>query len=143
MIVVDSLQSWAESLADGAGEYETLNGAVKALRLLAHGLNAPILFISERNRDSMKSGGLNAGAGSRKIEYGAETVFDLDRDMEAPQNGAGEVEITLRVVKNRHGAAGMALPLLFNGALQQFRELDSSEAVARVAAQPKKKERNL
>ncbi|RYG53778.1 hypothetical protein EON80_32355, partial [bacterium] len=111
LIVVDSLQSWAESLPQEGGEYETLNSAVKVLRQMAHLLDAPILFVSERNRDSMKSGGLNAGAGSRKIEYGAETVFDLDRDMDARADGAGEVDITLRIAKNRHGAAGVALPL--------------------------------
>jgi len=145
LIVVDSLQSWSESLAGEAGEYETLNLAVKALRTLAHELNAPILFISERNRDSMKSGGLNAGAGSRKIEYGAETVLDLDRDMDAQQNGAGEVDILLRVAKNRHGAAGVALPLKFNGALQQFRALDTEETVERAHAKASVKavKRNL
>jgi replicative DNA helicase len=141
LIVVDSVQSWAEGLAGGAGEYEALNEGVKSLRDLAHGLNAPILFVSERNRASMKEGGLNAGAGSRKIEYGAETVFDLERDMDAQGDGAGEVEITLRIAKNRHGAAGVALPLKFNGALQSFRELSTEEAVDRAKAKATKKER--
>lgn len=143
LIVVDSVQSWAEGLAGGAGEYEALNEGVKSLRALAHGLNAPILFVSERNRASMKDGGLNAGAGSRKIEYGAETVFDLERDMDAQGDGAGEVEITLRIAKNRHGAAGVALPLKFNGALQRFRELSTEEAVDRAKTKTTKKERNL
>jgi replicative DNA helicase len=127
LIVIDSLQSWAETVApDGTGsEYETLNTGLLTLRNLAHTLRAPILFISERNRKSMESGGLNAGAGSRKIEYGAETVFDLDRNMEAQPNGAGEYEITLRLAKNRHGTVGVPIPLLFNGALQQFRENDT------------------
>jgi replicative DNA helicase len=132
LIVIDSLQTWAESLGAGAaGEYEILNAGIAGLRKVAHDLRAPILFISERNRrgNETTSGGLNSGAGTRKIEYSAETVFDLDRDMGRPQDGAGEFELTLRIVKNRHGSIGVPIPLLFNGALQQFRELNTREAV--------------
>jgi replicative DNA helicase len=127
LIVVDSLHSWAEGLGDGtgAGEYEILNAGLKALRELAHSLKCPVLFVAERNRDSMKSGGQSAGAGTRKIEYGTETVFDLDRDMNAKEDGAGEFEISLRLVKNRHGSVGKTIPLQFNGALQRFREAQS------------------
>jgi replicative DNA helicase len=132
LVIVDSLQSWAEGERDAAAEasrgaiagseYESLNSAVKALRNVAHALKCPVLFISERNRDSMKSGGLNAGAGTRKIEYGTETVIDLDRDLDEEADGAGEVPITLRLSKNRHGAAGKKIPVVFHGALQRFRE---------------------
>ncbi|RYG56947.1 hypothetical protein EON80_28785 [bacterium] len=138
LIVIDSLQSWAEGLAhiskdeggfDGKGEYESLNFAIQVLRTFAQTIQQPVLFISERNRDSMKSGGLSAGAGSRKIEYGTETVFDLDRDVEAQGNSAGEVPVALTLSKNRHGTPGVKIPLFFNGALQSFRELTSLEAV--------------
>lgn len=144
LVVVDSLQSWSESLADGAGEYETLNLAVKALRGIAHDLGAPVLFVSERNRASMKDGGLNAGAGSRKIEYGAESILDLDCE-KVQFDGAGEREVVLRIAKNRHGEAGMGLPLKFNGALQTFRALESQEALERANAKAKttKTGRNL
>ncbi len=150
LVVIDSLQSWTEGLAGfdeggnaitdfrGAGEYEALNFALKALRGLAHELEAPVLFVSEQNRDGMKSGGLNAGAGTRKIEYGAETIFDLCREMNTQSDGAGEVEIKLRLAKNRHGAAGLEVPLKFNGALQRFRELGTSEAVERATARAAK-----
>jgi replicative DNA helicase len=128
LIVIDSLQSWAEGLGDatGAGEYEILNAGLKALRELAHSLKCPVLFVSERNRDSMKSGGQSAGAGTRKIEYGTETVFDLDRDMSDKEDGAGEFSIALKLVKNRHGSVGKSIPLQFNGALQRFREVPSA-----------------
>lgn len=145
LIVLDSLQSWAESQDGKEGEYETLNKAVKVLRALAHGLNAPILFTSERNRDSMKTGGLNAGAGSRKIEYGAETVIDLDRIMKEQANGAGEVPVTLSIAKNRHGSIGVEIPLMLNGALQLFRELETAENIERATdiSQYGKKDRNI
>lgn len=137
LVVIDSLQSWAEGLAEasGAGEYETLNAGIKKLRELAHALRCPVAFISERNReankDKSKGSGLNAGAGTRKIEYGTETVFDLDRNMDEPENGEGEFEITLRLAKNRHGSIGKPLPFRFNGALQRFREGDKNASGSR------------
>jgi replicative DNA helicase len=127
LVVIDSLHSWALRLASGLPEYEALNVAISDLQSLAHALKCPILAISERNRDSMKSGGLNAGAGTRKIEYSGETVIDLHRDGETKDDGAGEVPIKLTLSKNRHGAAGKPLPLRFHGALQRFRQLQDDE----------------
>jgi replicative DNA helicase len=120
LVVVDSLHSWSEGLSSGAAEYEALNEAVAHLRRLSHALRCPVLVVSERNRDSMNSGGMNAGAGTRKIEYGAETVIDLARDMKVKEDGAGDVAVTLKLVKNRHGAAGREVGLKFNGAMQKF-----------------------
>ncbi len=123
LIVVDSLHSWAQGTApDGANEYEALNAGVSGLQRLASRLGCAVLVVSERNRDSMKSGGINAGAGTRKIEYGAETVIDLERDTKQAEDGGGEVEIKLTLAKNRHGTAGKPMALRFNGALQRFTE---------------------
>jgi len=120
LVVVDSVHSWAEGAGVEASEYETLGAAILGLRSLSHTLSCPVLAVSERNRDAMKGGGLSAGAGTRKIEYGAETVIDLTRDMTRRDDGAGEVEITLKLAKNRHGAAGRELPFSFHGAKQEF-----------------------
>lgn len=122
LIIVDSLHSWALRLASGLSEYEALNVAIADLQTLAHSLKCPILVVSERSRSAMQSGGLNAGAGTRKIEYSGETVIDLNREPGAKTDGAGEVEIKLTLSKNRHGAAGKPLDLRFNGALQRFTE---------------------
>ena len=123
LIVVDSLHAWAESaLATGATEYDTLNVALLSLKRLASDLGCPILAIAERNRGAMQAGGLSAGAGSRKIEYGAETVLDLERGEAARDDFAGEVEVKAKLCKNRHGAAGRSVPLKFHGALQRFQE---------------------
>ena len=70
----------------------------------------------------MSGGGLSAGAGTRKIEYGAETVLDMERDADKREDAAGEVEISVKFAKNRHGAAGKKVKLYFHGALQKFRE---------------------
>lgn len=122
LIVVDSVHSWAEGAPIDASEYDTLNAALLSLRQLAHQLNCPILAVAERNRDNMKGGGLSAGAGTRKIEYGAETVLDLTREMEKREDFAGEVEVRMKFAKNRHGAAGKGIDFKFHGALQRFSE---------------------
>jgi replicative DNA helicase len=122
LIVVDSVHSWAESAPHGAQEYESLNDGLAALRALSHQLTCPVLAVAERNRGSMKEGGLSAGAGTRKIEYGAETVIDLQRDEQAREDGAGEVPVVAKFSKNRNGAAGKSVRLKFNGALQRFQE---------------------
>jgi replicative DNA helicase len=124
LIVIDSLHSWAGGLGLGLPEYEALNAAVGGLQRLSRRLSCAILIVSERNRDSMKSGGdgINSGAGTRKIEYGAETVISLERTKDKI-DGAGEVEVTLKLAKNRHGAAGKPIDLKFNGALQRFCEV--------------------
>jgi replicative DNA helicase len=93
-------------------------------------LNAPVLIVTERNRASADAGGVNAAAGSRKVEYGAETVTGLYRETEkdengrvrpAPFNAAGEVAAHVVLEKNRHGAGGR-VNLRFHGALQRFTE---------------------
>jgi replicative DNA helicase len=61
-------------------------------------------------------------AGSRKFEYGGESVLSLSRDKDAAGDAAGDAPVTLLIEKNRNGAPGKKIKLLFNGALQRFRE---------------------
>jgi replicative DNA helicase len=122
LIVLDSLHAWAETFPGGATEYDALNLAISTLRGVAHRLGASVLAVCERNRATMDGGGLSSGAGTRKIEYGAELILDLRRDLTAKQSGAGEVEVRVDLAKNRHGAPGEAARLMFSGALQSFRE---------------------
>jgi replicative DNA helicase len=125
LIVIDSIHAWADSApGDGGSEYERLNAAVAALRGLAQQLACPVLGIAERNRGAMAGGGLSASAGSRKFEYSGESVWDLSRADDTSPNAAGEVEVTLKLVKNRNGAPNRTVRLLFHGALQRWREAD-------------------
>ncbi len=96
------------------------------LRQIALRQSSPILCMAERNRAAMTRGGLNAAAGTRQFEYGCETMRDLERKEDEKEDANGDVPITLRLVKNRHGACGRQVKLLFHGALQQFREEESS-----------------
>jgi replicative DNA helicase len=120
LIVVDSVHSWAEAAPVDVDEYTALNDGLAALRRIARNLNCPVLAIAERNRAKMSAGGLDASAGSRRFEYGAESVLALNRDKD--EGADGEAKVTLTIEKNRNGAAGKRLPLLFNGALQRFTE---------------------
>ena len=123
LVVIDSIHSWVDAAPSMLTEYERLNAGLAALRGLAANLNCPVLCIAERNRAGMQSGGVNAGAGSRKIEYGAESVIELNRDADAAPDSNGEVDVSLRFSKNRNGSAGRSVELRFNGALQRYREV--------------------
>jgi replicative DNA helicase len=123
LIVVDSVHSWTEGLgSDGASEYDALNFSLASLRRLSSQLACPILAVAERNRVAMDKGGLSAGAGTRKLEYGAESLWDLKRQAEEREDAEREVSVSLVLEKNRNGAPGKRVPLKFKGATQTFRE---------------------
>lgn len=132
LIVVDSLHSWVDGWGSEGSEYDRLNAGLTSLRQMAASLKCPILAIAERNRQSMRGGGMSAGAGTRKIEYGSETVFDLswtkdgknsDEPAEAPPvDGNGEVPLVVTLSKNRHGTPGKSVPLRFHGGFQRYAE---------------------
>jgi replicative DNA helicase len=122
LVAVDSIHSWAQESGAALSEYDNLNAHLGALRRVAAQLRCPILGIVERNRANMANGGLSAGAGTRRIEYGSETVVGLavDEGPNAPVLPGGQTPITIAVEKNRHGAAGARLKAIFSGPLQQF-----------------------
>ncbi len=123
LLVIDSVHSWAESRVPAGMEIrEAINAALATLRGLASELGCPILAIAERNRASMKGGGLAASAESRKFEYSAETVLDLQRDPEKRPDAYGKVPVTVDFAKNRNGVAGKKVNLVFFGAVQRFEE---------------------
>jgi replicative DNA helicase len=104
-----------------------VNYALAALRALASGLSCAVLAVAERNRANMERGGLSASSGSHRIEYGAETVLGLSRkgkeSEEATPHASGEVDVILRIEKNRNGAHGKPLQLRFHPALMRFAEV--------------------
>lgn len=124
LVVLDSLHTWSDAAPRPfATEYDSLNAAVDELRRLAGRLAAPVLAIAERNRANMTSSGQSAGAGTRKLEYQADTVLALQReDADWREDAAGEYAVSVKVAKNRNGATGPKVRLAFHGALQSFRE---------------------
>lgn len=123
LLVVDSLHTWTRGGSGGLNEYEALNQNLLSLQRLCHQLECPALVVCEQSRAAIAGGGgVNSGAGSRSIEYGAEIVFDLQASKEV--DGMGEKSVQLIIAKNRHGATGPIVRLQFNGALQRFKESD-------------------
>jgi hypothetical protein len=122
LILIDSVHSWAEGAFGDQPEYEALGQAVLTVRHLASTLACPVVGIAERNRGAMEKGGLSASAGSRKFEYGAESVLDLTKKKDATPDAAGELEVVLSIEKNRNGVVGRKFDLKFHGALQRFTE---------------------
>lgn len=124
LIVLDSAHSWSQRLPAEVTEYDRLNLALETLAAMAHQLGCPVLVIAERNRTAMHSGGMSASAGSRRFEYQAESVLELNREKGEVFRANGEVSVTLLITKNRHGPAGKSFQLQFHGAFQRFRETD-------------------
>lgn len=124
LIVFDSVHSWSVAGGGDLTEYDRLGAALEALRALAGQLGCPVLAIAERNRATMKEGGLHAGAGHRGLEYAAESMVGLDVDDKTSAPSADEKVIKLEIVKNRHGALHKGLKVAFHGALQRFRDLE-------------------
>lgn len=120
LVVIDSLQSWVEGVLSDASEYEALGEGIARLRQIAHEAGVPVFLMCERNRESMKNGGLSAGAGTRKIEYSAESVIDLSCADDAREDVHGAKDVRLRLTKNRHGTVGKSLEFQFVGRLQSF-----------------------
>jgi hypothetical protein len=89
---------------------------------MAARLQAPVLLLAERNRASMNNGGVNSGAGNRRIEYRSESVWDLNRKDGHKENAAGGVEVELTLDKNRNGSPGRKIDLVFTGSLQRYQE---------------------
>lgn len=127
LLVVDSVHSWSEAARDRElTEYDRLDVHLSVLRALAGELGCPVLAIAERNRVSMREGGLHASAGNRAFEYAAESVLSLDVDEKTPAPAADERVVRLTLAKNRNGPARAGLKLAFHGALQRFRDLEAA-----------------
>lgn len=132
LVVVDSIHAWAPGWCADDSEYEYLASAVGALRQIGTVLRCTVLGIAERNRAARKTGGQDASAGHRIFEYSAESVLELNREMtknadtgqmeEVMPDANGDVNVTLRISKSRHGAQGHKVNLRFNGGFQSWGE---------------------
>jgi hypothetical protein len=140
LAVVDSAHTWAGGVPEYSGvpEYDRLNVALDDLKLLSKTLDAPVLVVAERNRASMAGGGQSSSAGSRKFEYVAETMMELDYT-KGDKSGENEIavdhpkfgrsmwrEVTLTISKNRHGRT-TRIPLLWHGAMQCYIDGDTRQ----------------
>ena len=127
LVAIDSLHVWARSLMRGQGnEFEIVSEGTARATELASILDAPIIALCHRNRESNKrvdGAGLHAAKGSGDIEYESWSVLDLHRDMEKRENANGEVPVIMRFYKNRSNGITPPVETMFSGRLQSFRGL--------------------
>ena len=133
LIVVDSVTDWAMSTANSipdsmaeSDERVIAERALNGLKSLTSDLSGAVLAIAHRNRAGQGAGGsnrLHAAKGSGRYEYIAESVFDLDRDTGQEPDKEHRTEAKLTLLKNRHGGAGIEIPLYFEGRVQTFTEV--------------------
>lgn len=124
-LVVDSLQTWSRTLTGNrpATDYELISIGVMALARLECKHPVSVLAISHRNRAGQERGGMFAGKGSGDIEYAADTLMELlPAELDSSGHAAvGELDVDLRILKNRRGPAGAVIKLKFDGDHQRFR----------------------
>jgi replicative DNA helicase len=113
-------------IAAGSNEYTATSAGVSALQRVAAEPGCSVLVISEQNRSSMGTDRQEAGADSRAIEYGAETVIALSRDASIREDENYEVPVTATIAKTRVGSPGTTIDLRFCGRFMRFREGDGS-----------------
>lgn len=124
LVVIDSIQAWAkatEASGSNNSEYDQISRGVRALVEFSSSARLPILGIAQRNRAGQERGGLFASKGTGDIEYCAETVLELGRGKDDRQDASGDVNVTVEILKNRHGSTGAEICLKFNGSRQTFR----------------------
>lgn len=122
LVVIDSLHSWARGIQ--GEEYARLELAIDALLHVAARVAVPVLAIAEQTKEANRQGaaaGALASAGHRAIGYGAESVLSLNAADEMP-DAYGERPVTLKLDKNRNGAAGQEVKLKFHGGYMRFTE---------------------
>jgi replicative DNA helicase len=129
LIVVDSVTEWAhyamsedKVMAVGLNDFSIAEGAINGLKQVAENLSCPVLAIVHRNRvgQGRDADRLHAAKGTGRYEYISESVWDLERDTKKEPDENGCTRATLTILKNRYGATGLSLPLMFEGRLQKF-----------------------
>jgi replicative DNA helicase len=123
LLVLDSLSTWVDGMRmdTEVSEYNAISEGVTKLRDLANELQISVILIAERNRASMKDGGLSSVAGSRRVEYGSDLVIALDVNADASDPHGVSKAIDLRILKNRNGYTS-SLTYNFVGSLMQWAE---------------------
>jgi replicative DNA helicase len=128
LIIVDSVTEWAplatmnEAALSGGSEYSLTESAVNGLRSLASALHCPLIAIAHRHRagQGKDADRLHSAKGTGRYEYISESVWDLNRDFKVPADRDGRVPAELVILKNRHGATGTTIHMMFEGRLQKF-----------------------
>lgn len=125
LIVVDYLQLVSGSRsAKGVSRQEQVAEISRGLKLLAKELHVPVVALSQLSRDVERGNRrplLSDLRESGAIEQDADCVMFIHREGDAQGQGdAGALDCELIIAKQRNGASGCAIPLVFLGGYTRF-----------------------
>ena len=121
LVVVDYLQLFTLPKAGRMNREQVVGEMARQFKEMAHGLDVPILLLSQLSRDHKKTKrppNMHDLRESGAIEAHADAIIMLDRDEES-----GDEETIVYIRKNRHGIRGRGRLKFCNGA--KFEEYEA------------------
>jgi replicative DNA helicase len=130
LIVIDYLQLLRSS-RNRVNRYEEITEISGALKRLAKEADAPILLLSQMNREIEKrSGGFPQNSDLRdsgSIEQDADVILFLTKDPDGEDDAEKKRALRLTISKNRNGPAGFTLKIKFDPRTYHFIDVDETE----------------
>lgn len=124
VVILDYLQIVPpEAEGKALTEKQNMDRVIVELKRLSRDLNAPVIAISSFNRASYDNAALSSFKESGCIEYTADVVLGLERGRLEGQEAPSPAAITVKVLKNRHGARSNQAALHFYGEFSFFDDL--------------------
>jgi replicative DNA helicase len=127
LVVIDHLQIFPTEKPGLDDMKSKLDYLISEFKAISEQLNATILLISEKNRESYTKPSIGSYMGSAGIEYGVDLAMLLHepgeetKDTKIETEDKDERDIELRIVKNRFGKKSR-IKLTFYGAFSNFEE---------------------
>ena len=126
VVVIDYIQILEDVLEARLGEKAGVDKSVIALKRISNEFKTPIIMLSSLGRNAYKSDvELNSFKESGILEYGSDVLLALqfrDKTDIEKEKMATVRKIELSVLKNRNGAVGMKIPLLYHAKYNYMRE---------------------
>jgi len=150
LVVVDYLQMLAPK-DPRLSEKQSMDAAVKALKILSRDAGVPVLVISSFNRPAYgKDASMSAYKESGGIEYGADVLLALQPEGTSGNEGGTEKDIEdhkrqearpmeLKILKNREAATGDIISYTYTARFNTFEEGAIIEVMAANNGGPWKK----
>ncbi len=135
LVLLDSLHAWSAAAMsdDFPKEYDRLTQAILDLDAASKRAGISVLAILERSLASMNNPSASSGKGTGALGYKGEISINLDATGKLDRL-TGERPVRMTISKNRHGEQGFAIPMIFEGRVQTFREMPQGDALAQAIA---------
>jgi len=122
LVIVDYLQLIRSQVAQGTRAQQVAENS-RNLKLAAMDFNLPIFVLSQVDRSSVKGKDAKIGLHSAKESGDIENDADVQLAIQAPQLARDEdTPCEIEVQKQREGACGFSIPMVFRPTSQTFME---------------------